>query len=70
MFTFLRTTGLKKAGALDLSVSTASKRIVELKLNVADDAFDRHDAEDAIDALDGRKYDGRELSVQYARYWS
>ena len=27
----------------------------------------RHDAEDAIDGLDGRKYDGRELSVQYAR---
>ena len=27
----------------------------------------RNDAEDAIDALDGRKYDGRELSVQYAR---
>ena len=27
----------------------------------------RADAEDAIDALDGRKYDGRELSVQYAR---
>ena len=53
-----------------MSVSTASKRIVELKLNVADYAFDRHDAEDAIDALDGRKYDGRELSVQYARYWS
>ncbi len=29
--------------------------------------FIRNDAEDAIDALDGRKYDGRELSVQYAR---
>ena len=29
--------------------------------------FSRHDAEDAIDGLDGRKYDGRELSVQYAR---
>ena len=28
----------------------------------------RHDAEDAIDGLDGRKYDGRELSVQYARF--
>ena len=28
----------------------------------------RNDAEDAIDALDGRKYDGRELSVQYARF--
>lgn len=30
--------------------------------------FNKHDAEDAIDGLDGRKYDGRELSVQYARY--
>lgn len=30
--------------------------------------FSKNDAEDAIDALDGRKYDGRELSVQYARY--
>ena len=29
----------------------------------------RNDAEDAIDALDGRKYDGRELSVQYARLY-
>merc|ERR1719447_988122 len=28
--------------------------------------FNKHDAEDAIDGLDGRKYDGRELSVQYA----
>lgn len=30
--------------------------------------FSKHDAEDAIDSLDGRKFDGRELSVQYARY--
>jgi len=30
--------------------------------------YSKNDAEDAIDALDGRKYDGRELSVQYARY--
>jgi len=30
--------------------------------------FSKHDAEDAIDALDGRKFDGRELSVQYAKY--
>jgi len=30
--------------------------------------YNKNDAEDAIDALDGRKYDGRELSVQYARY--
>ncbi|XP_023342635.1 serine/arginine-rich splicing factor 2 [Eurytemora carolleeae] len=30
--------------------------------------FNKDDAEDAIDALDGRKFDGRELSVQYARY--
>lgn len=30
--------------------------------------YSKHDAEDAIDGLDGRKYDGRELSVQYARY--
>ena len=30
--------------------------------------FLRNDAEDAIDSLDGRKYDGRELSVQYARW--
>merc|ERR1740123_2537387 len=32
------------------------------------DFYIKNDAEDAIDALDGRKYDGRELSVQYARY--
>lgn len=30
--------------------------------------FNKRDAEDAIDSLDGRKFDGRELSVQYARY--
>jgi len=30
--------------------------------------FHKHDAEDAIESLDGRKFDGRELSVQYARY--
>jgi len=30
--------------------------------------FSKRDAEDAIDSLDGRKFDGRELSVQYARY--
>eukprot|EP00088_Acartia_fossae_P053261 TRINITY_DN6050_c0_g2_i1.p1 TRINITY_DN6050_c0_g2~~TRINITY_DN6050_c0_g2_i1.p1 ORF type:complete len:240 (+),score=57.94 TRINITY_DN6050_c0_g2_i1:48-722(+) len=30
--------------------------------------YSKHDAEDAIDSLDGRKFDGRELSVQYARY--
>merc|ERR1712228_594191 len=30
--------------------------------------YNKQDAEDAIDGLDGRKYDGRELSVQYARY--
>jgi len=30
--------------------------------------YSKHDAEDAIDGLDGRKFDGRELSVQYAKY--
>eukprot|EP00088_Acartia_fossae_P052180 TRINITY_DN58801_c0_g1_i1.p1 TRINITY_DN58801_c0_g1~~TRINITY_DN58801_c0_g1_i1.p1 ORF type:complete len:194 (-),score=26.81 TRINITY_DN58801_c0_g1_i1:153-734(-) len=30
--------------------------------------YSKRDAEDAIDSLDGRRFDGRELSVQYARY--
>jgi len=30
--------------------------------------YSKHDAEDAIDGLDGRRFDGRELSVQYAKY--
>ena len=40
---------------------------VEVELCLSKQILTRHDAEDAIDGLDGRKYDGRELSVQYAR---
>merc|ERR1711874_872069 len=30
--------------------------------------LDRRDAEDAMDSLDGRKYDGREIRIQMAKY--
>lgn len=30
--------------------------------------YEKRDAEDALDALDGRKYDGRELRVEFAKY--
>jgi len=30
--------------------------------------YSKRDAEEAIDGLDGRRFDGRELSVQYAKY--
>ena len=43
------------------------KLVVALYILIINYIF-RDDAEDAIDALDGRKFDGRELSVQYARY--
>ena len=44
-----------------------AEAIKEVNLFHSNQIFSRHDAEDAIDGLDGRKYDGRELSVQYAR---
>ena len=80
MSTSLRTIELRRAGASALSdISTSGYRMrilgaieVHLQavygyLDISDNFPFRHDAEDAIDGLDGRKYDGRELSVQYAR---
>ena len=63
-----RITGLRRAEALDSSASTASENCFFFQIcSLYAFLFIRNDAEDAIDALDGRKYDGRELSVQYAR---
>ena len=63
-----RTTAPRRAGALALSdILTSKLQIFCENQDVFYKQLSRHDAEDAIDGLDGRKYDGRELSVQYAR---
>ena len=59
---------LSESIVIKLFVEFKVLNIIEVKTSHLFNYFPRNDAEDAIDALDGRKYDGRELSVQYARY--